>query len=194
MVCLMWKLTWWKHGSRMLAMIHNPDCQWLMTDRCPIFGCTFHRTKTLAAVSKGANLSLAAVPFSKGTSTPYVSWKVINLFACWLCVTCVHLSQSPLFSVAGVCLFFGNFLAPLMVDIQTPYSVQESMHNVQTVQIFVLTKNKASTSVQHRGGVLSGCASQFLGHWSAVKLQRYYPSISCQSWGYSQGPQKTCHW
>jgi hypothetical protein len=56
-------------------------------------------------------------------------------------------------------------------------------------------KNKASTSLHHRGGdpsrvcfLISGLLNQ-LG-----KLQRYYPSIGCHSsWGYSQGPQKTYH-
>jgi hypothetical protein len=55
-------------------------------------------------------------------------------------------------------------------------------------------KNKASTSIQHRGGgpfrvcfLISESLNQL------VKLQHCYPSISHQSWGYSQGPQKTYH-
>ena len=67
-------------------------------------------TKTDAAVSKGANFSIAAVPFSKGTSTTSFSLKVIHEFACWLCGTWGHVSQSPLFSVAAVCCFFAIFL------------------------------------------------------------------------------------
>ena len=46
------------------------------------FWLHFSQTKTVAAVSKGANLSISAVPFSKGTSTASVSLKVINEFAC----------------------------------------------------------------------------------------------------------------
>jgi hypothetical protein len=71
-----------KIGARMPCMVHNPENQGLTTDRRAIFRCPFHRTKTLAAVSKGANLSLSAVSFSKGTSTASVCCKVINEFAC----------------------------------------------------------------------------------------------------------------
>ncbi len=94
-----------------------------MTDRRPNFGWIRFDTKTPAAVSKCANLSFAAVPFSKGTSTSPVSWMVIHEFACCLCVCEVHSSQSPLFSVAGVCVFLSTFLALRTVDIQTPTSL-----------------------------------------------------------------------
>jgi hypothetical protein len=54
-----------------------------MTDRHPNFGCCvfLRNKKPVAAVSKGAILSFAAVPFFKGTSTSSLSLKVINEFA-----------------------------------------------------------------------------------------------------------------
>jgi hypothetical protein len=54
--------------------------------------------------------------------------------------------------------------------------------------------NLEGTSIQHMGGgpfrvcfLIAGLLNQLL------KLQCYYPSISCQSWGYSQGPRNTYH-
>jgi hypothetical protein len=81
-----------------------------MTDRHLIFGCTFDRTKTLAAVSKGANLSLSAVPFSKGTSTASVCQKVINELSLpvdfvWHVYIFLNLPFSLLLVCVCVCVF-----------------------------------------------------------------------------------------
>jgi hypothetical protein len=182
--CHPWSITWkindqWQTDVRFLAAHFTEQKLWLLSSRVPI------SPFLLSLSPKGPQQHLS----------------VINEFACWLCVACVHLSQSPLFPVAGVCGFFAISLALLMVGIQTCSFVKYMTHDGQIIwklwsspTIFSRTTRRQALHFSTEEGVLSGCALQISGSLNQlVKLQRCCSSISCQSWGYSQGPQKTYH-
>ena len=142
-------------------------------------------TKTDAVVSKGANFSIAAVPFSKGTSTTSFSLKVIHEFACWLCGTWGHVSQSP-FSLLLLCAVFCDFFRHT-VDIQTPPPSSYSTKKLRMTDgppKFLSTSNKAST----RTSLIRGGSFQVLlpDSWVAESAhsvsRRYYSLISCLAW------------
>jgi hypothetical protein len=91
--------------------------------------------------------------------------KVIHEFACWLCGTWGHVSQSPLFSVAAVCCFFCDFFRHT-VDIQTTQISVDKQQGKHITPPRLQDLSKASTcSSLIRRGSFQGVLRRFVGRW-----------------------------
>jgi hypothetical protein len=164
----------------MPAMIHNPNGQWLMIDRCSIFCCTFTEQKLWLL---SARVSFAATPFSKRTSINSLCLLEGNQSVCLLivCDMCTSFSISLFLCCWCVCVFLQFFKLTLRSTYR-PLPPSKSQHTTDRPSKLLCSPRTRQALLYNTGeGVLSECASQIYGllNWLFSCSTTTHWSVAC---------------